>query len=757
MSTSRNPDPKPFSLETDDRGDERSKGKQVKKDRLVCALAMGSCDKELSPMDSNYQEELVEESPRVKFNLNFDKRIRGIDTERPEREKFNIKKLFEAVSSGDASQLLGLEPYLHKTMKRLTNSEYQSKGKTALHKALLTLRNGRNDTVEALLDVAEKMGDLKEFVNAAYTDNNYRGHTALHVAIERRSIYYSKLLIQKGADVHARACGKFFQLHKTSEEPTFYFGELPLSLAACTNQMEIVDFLLDNPYQKVDVREADSQGNTVLHAMVMVADNMPENTEFVTRMYDHILSRSNLLHPKFRLEDIENKQGLTPIKLAAKMGKIGLFQHMMHREFQEKESRSLSRKFTEWVYGPVYSSLYDLAALDTCERNSVLEIVVYGSEIPNRLEMLQVEPLNKLLEEKWVRFARVVFFIHFLVYFLSIHLISCHVMSCHLIFIPPTHQHNYGLLSGHVITAVGALYFFIKGMLDMKRKSLKLQTFLVDGYSDFLFMMQGALIIMGLVLYYCNKDEYLGFMVLSLALSWINLLYYSRGLKHMGIYSVMIQKMIVGEIFRFLFVYVVFLFGFSAAVVTLLEEPEDKPKTRFFTQSNDSDCTKVTYKDIYFTTLELFKFTIGMGDLEFTEQYKYKWVFYLLLISYIVLTYILLLNMLIALMNKTVERLSYESTSIWKLQRAITILDVEQRLPFFLKVRLRSGVEKYLGGRNGEDCRWCLRVEEVNWKTWNTNVCINEEPGNQDFMVQSPPPPAHRPERGIGSPAAKKK
>uniref|UniRef100_A0AAY4EQ86 Ion transport domain-containing protein n=1 Tax=Denticeps clupeoides TaxID=299321 RepID=A0AAY4EQ86_9TELE len=695
MSTSRNPDPKPFSLETDDRGDERSKGKQVKKDRLV-------------PMDSNYQEELVEESPRVKFNLNFDKRIRGIDTERPEREKFNIKKLFEAVSSGDASQLLGLEPYLHKTMKRLTNSEYQSKGKTALHKALLTLRNGRNDTVEALLDVAEKMGDLKEFVNAAYTDNNYRGHTALHVAIERRSIYYSKLLIQKGADVHARACGKFFQLHKTSEEPTFYFGELPLSLAACTNQMEIVDFLLDNPYQKVDVREADSQGNTVLHAMVMVADNMPENTEFVTRMYDHILSRSNLLHPKFRLEDIENKQGLTPIKLAAKMGKIGLFQHMMHREFQEKESRSLSRKFTEWVYGPVYSSLYDLAALDTCERNSVLEIVVYGSEIPNRLEMLQVEPLNKLLEEKWVRFARVVFFIHFLVYFCYICLFTtiAHFSKLMTVKWPQWARDNYGLLSGHVITAVGALYFFIKGMLDMKRKSLKLQTFLVDGYSDFLFMMQGALIIMGLVLYYCNKDEYLGFMVLSLALSWINLLYYSRGLKHMGIYSVMIQKMIVGEIFRFLFVYVVFLFGFSAGISF---EPEDKPKTRFFTQSNDSDCTKVTYKDIYFTTLELFKFTIGMGDLEFTEQYKYKWVFYLLLISYIVLTYILLLNMLIALMNKTVERLSYESTSIWKLQRAITILDVEQRLPFFLKVRLRSGVEKYLGGRNGEDCRWCLR------------------------------------------------
>jgi hypothetical protein len=40
----------------------------------------------------------------------------------------------------------------------------------------------------------------------------------------------------------------------------------------------------------------------------------------------------------------------------------------------------------------------------------------------------------------------------------------------------------------------------------------------------------------------------------------------------------------------------------------------------------------------------------------------------MLLISYIVLTYILLLNMLIALMSRTVEKMSLESTSIWKLQ-----------------------------------------------------------------------------------------
>lgn len=48
------------------------------------------------------------------------------------------------------------------------------------------------------------------------------GQTALHIAIERRSISYVELLVSKGADVHAKACGTFFRPH---DGPNFYFGE----------------------------------------------------------------------------------------------------------------------------------------------------------------------------------------------------------------------------------------------------------------------------------------------------------------------------------------------------------------------------------------------------------------------------------------------------------------------------------------------------------------------------------------------------
>ena len=66
--------------------------------------------------------------------------------------------------------------------------------------------------------------------------------------------------------------------------------------------------------------------------------------------------------------------------------------------------------------------------------------------------------------------------------------------------------------------------------------------------------------------------------------------------------------------------------------------------------------------------MDLFKLTLGLGDLEIQQNSKYPVLFILLLITFVVLTFVLLLNMLIALMGETVEDISKESEHIWKLQ-----------------------------------------------------------------------------------------
>lgn len=79
---------------------------------------------------------------------------------------------------------------------------------------------------------------------------------------------------------------------------------------------------------QADPTEKDSHGNTVLHALVVAADNSKENTKFITSMYDHILVIAARLYPDQKLEDIQNKNGLTPLTMATKTGKSGVSVHV---------------------------------------------------------------------------------------------------------------------------------------------------------------------------------------------------------------------------------------------------------------------------------------------------------------------------------------------------------------------------------------------------------------------------------------------
>ncbi|XP_006746588.1 transient receptor potential cation channel subfamily V member 1-like [Leptonychotes weddellii] len=173
------------------------------------------------------------------------------------------------------------------------------------------------------------------------------------------------------------------------------------------------------------------------------------------------------------------------------------------------------------------------------------------------------------------------------------------------------------------------------------------------------------------------------------------------------------------------------------AVVTLIEDGKNNsvPAESTSHRWRGPGCRPPdsSYNSLYSTCLELFKFTIGMGDLEFTENYDFKAVFIILLLAYVILTYILLLNMLIALMGETVNKIAQESKNIWKLQRAITILDTEKSFLKCMRKAFRSGKLLQVGYTpdGKDDYRWCFRVDEVNWTTWNTNVgIINEDPGN---------------------------
>nr|XP_034995206.1 transient receptor potential cation channel subfamily V member 2-like isoform X1 [Zootoca vivipara]XP_034995207.1 transient receptor potential cation channel subfamily V member 2-like isoform X1 [Zootoca vivipara]XP_034995209.1 transient receptor potential cation channel subfamily V member 2-like isoform X1 [Zootoca vivipara] len=679
------------------------------------------------PMETSYE---TERPPSPKIRIKIPPTLSKENT-------FNKSRLFGAIVRGNPKELEGLGDYLQKTGKFLTNSEYTDgeTGKTCLMKALLNLKDGANPTIPLLLKIDKETKNPRPLINVACKDIFYKGHTALHVAIEARNLDLIKLLVENGADIHAKACGKFF--HQQEKGACFYFGELPLSLAACTNQPEVIRYLLDNPHQKANLAEQDSLGNTVLHALVMAADDADEkNRELVIEMYNKILMHSATLNLCQKLEELTNREGLNPLTLAVKTGKIEIFKNIIHREIKDPEFRHLSRKFTEWTYGPVHISLYDLTSIDSYEENSVLDILAYSSDTPKRYKMVVLEPINKLLQSKWDSFAAMRFYISFFSYVVFMSVFSAVAYHRPLEGKPPFPVSNAAgdvlWLIGQVIVLIGGVYLLVAQTIYLWRRRLSLKSLLQDGYIEIFLLLQSVTLLVSAVMYLAGLEDYVPWMVSSLLLGWINLLYYMRGFQQTGIYIVMIHKAILRDLFHFLMVYLIFLFGFSTALVILTGEAP-QPVQNGSSLINGDGKDQVKYAGLLQTSLELFKFTIGMGELEFQENLKFNYFVMLLLLFYVIMTYILLLNMLIALMSETVTKLSGYSQGVWKLQRAIAIMELEKNWLWYWQKPKRSGCQLSIGSEEEKDKRYFFRVEEVDWDNWKKELgTLKEDPTDSD-------------------------
>ncbi|KAM4048345.1 transient receptor potential cation channel subfamily V member 3-like isoform 2-T2 [Anomaloglossus baeobatrachus] len=644
-------------------------------------------------------------------------------------------KILKAVTEGDILSLNRVLEEIEQLSLECTDKPAQDflmyiltskdTGKTCLMKALLNINGKTPKIVHILLSFAEKKGFLDKFINAKYTEENYKGQTALHIAIERRQNKIVKYLLDKGAKVNVRAQGLFF--NPKSRNNGFYFGETPLALAACTNQPGVVKLLMEN--SETDVTIQDSFGNTVLHALVTVTENAKPHNTFIINIYDKII-RS--FKNKF-LETIKNNQGLTPMQLAAKTGKLEMLKYILSREIKDEENRLLSRKFTDWGYGPVSSSLYDLQDVDTSSQNSILEMVVYNIHIKNRHELLALEPLNTLLQMKWTKFARYMFLMSFLFFF------AFNIIFTFLFYRPHGNQQGPIALNlsttsgifqliGHVFNVISSAILIIhEGAAILRLKPSDLQSVVSDAWFHVLFFIQAILVILATLTYISGVEEYLTFVALAVALGWTNMLFYTRGFQSLGIYSVMIQRVILHDVLKFLLVYILFLFGFGVALASLIEQC-----------SEGNVCS--SYTSFETATVELFRLTIGLGDLDLQQDSKHPTLFLLLLIVYVILTFVLLLNMLIALMSETVDAISKESEHIWRLQRARTILELEKRMTIYFKDIFKIG-EKCKFSEN--DIRLCLRINKVKWTEWHSQVtCVTEDnelsqSNDEEFVLSS--------------------
>uniref|UniRef100_A0A286ZUB6 Transient receptor potential cation channel subfamily V member 6 n=1 Tax=Sus scrofa TaxID=9823 RepID=A0A286ZUB6_PIG len=248
-------------------------------------------------------------------------------------------------------------------------------GETALHIAALY------DNLEAALVLMEAAPEL---VKEPVTCELCEGQTALHIAIMNQNMNLVKALLTHGASVSARVTGLKFRL---SPQNLIYFGEYPLSFAACMGSEEMVRLLIDHG---ADIRAQDSLGNTVLHILVL-----QPNKTFACQMYNLLLSYDGRGDHLQSLELVPNHEGLTPFKLAGVEGNTVMFQHLMQK-----------RKHIQWVLGPLTSTLYDLTEIDSSgDEQSLLELLVTSKKREAR-QILDQTPVKELVSLKWRRYGR---------------------------------------------------------------------------------------------------------------------------------------------------------------------------------------------------------------------------------------------------------------------------------------------------------------------------------------------------------------
>ncbi|XP_048774113.2 transient receptor potential cation channel subfamily V member 5-like isoform X7 [Ostrea edulis] len=567
-----------------------------------------------------------------------------------------------------------------------------SVGETVLHLCLLNATAIHADLAKRLIQAFPKM------MNDIYLADEYFGESILHIAIVNEDPAMVKFLLDNGADVHERACGNFFSpddqkssrmdnydhewvevTAKTNYEGHVYLGEYPLSFAACLGQEECVRLLVA---KGANLNVQDTNGNTVMHMLVI--HDRKENEFDGEDMFNLLLELGARL-------DIKNRQGLTPLTLAATLTRKEMYEHILEKIRQ-----------VCWIYGNVTCAGYPLKDIDTISetgdinRNSALNLVVYGTE-DGHLDMMD-GLIVELLKDKWKtfvghRFYRrfAIFFVYFIIFMVAVILrpgsdlcptqvasdnnttvqtssVSTESDSCYLIKACRTEDKVRFALE--ILLLIGAVWYIFIAMKEIYHQGFRVFFITLKGApAKALFLLSDVLVVLMLPGRALCQHEYEDIIVVfAILFTAPYFLFFCRGFKIVGPFVVMIYNMIAGDLLRWIIIYLVFIIGFSQAFYIA-----------FINGTCDPDSNPCVFTSPIESMLGMFAMNVGeFEDIYGTFDYsEYPTFMKIIFMIYMIMVTLLLVNMLIAMMGNTYQLVN-ETQKEWFRQWAKIVLVVEQ-------------------------------------------------------------------------------
>ncbi|XP_046547748.1 LOW QUALITY PROTEIN: transient receptor potential cation channel subfamily V member 6-like [Haliotis rubra] len=636
------------------------------------------------------------------------------------------------------------------------------------------------DKDETLLNLAAKFHEditvMKRIIDVCpglllvSRTGEYEGQTTLHIVISKCNHAAVRMLLKAG--VVKKFKDQVLRMVATGSRftNTVMMGELPLSVAALTLDIDIVELMFK--YGTSDmISFQNSYGDTVFHSLIKYACLNPNKTNAVLEMCHEInkrlgerpaeevvttgarvhLAYKDLITAWF----LPNFSNQTPLQLAASLEQVDIFRFILN---------------IEGVYcqldrhdGLFDVHLYDITEIDTValtnwqrknsskmkqsqahQKNKVSSIdtpltnvnqsntrykkpganpfkqtykpileTVCEIDVQQAFEVLNLKVMRTIIRAKWSRYRWLYFtwaffhlvYISILTYYAVVKteilnqqlpssttpnstghgntsLFQC-VYTCVLhtmnsepqqtITPSPRLNNQYNKTLFVLIINIVHSHSVLIILFEIRRRIFQGYKFHLKKihhngtYRVLLCIFSVSILVDSLWYLISPTNNYL--LILALLLGWWFLTFFLRALKKFSFFTVMIQKVLQGDAVRFAVIIILEFVSFTVALyITFLStQPEG-------------------FRSLGETFLTLFNLMLGLTELDILTQARTPWLAITLFIIFVLLTYVLMLNALIAMMSQTCAMVSENKFAQGELQRLSIILFLENIMPHRLKV-----------------------------------------------------------------------
>ncbi|XP_013379634.1 transient receptor potential cation channel subfamily V member 4 [Lingula anatina] len=436
----------------------------------------------------------------------------------------------------------------------------------------------------------------------------------------------------------------------------------------------------------------------------------PLYIERIQAIMRYILNKPCKLDKDEVKEDVilfqRNKKGYTPLELAVKVGSVHLASYLLEMEDVHKVRMSDdSEKYRnkrlvhrDFVYrlAPLKEITEDLKVEQRFDELfvrkdgalSLMECITVNKGA-KAIEFVNIVPLSHAIAEQWDKRFK----IH--VIWGIAHLLTTVALSICASFRPApslhvdegnhTYQHlsidkvtgiytsggDYVRAAFEIVVVLYAIALLITELVVLVQKgvfrnSIKMLTKVrANERYSVVFILYSIFTITAAVLRAAAFDYEEIFLTIAVILSWWSLIHFLRPFKRFALYTVMIQKVMFSDIFRFSLLFLFQLVGYTTAFQVMFEGVENPPEE---------------YSSFSQIMFHLFKITIGLGDVGLLNEVRYPGLSIVLFVSFVLVSYIFLFNMVIAMMSETVRVVAENRKLQWRLQQLHVLIFIERRL-----------------------------------------------------------------------------